>query len=188
MNNLLLMIAFFLLPLVMVLVGMRYAKKPPKRINRLSGYRTRRSMRNWDTWSFAHMYLGDLWFKVGVPLLAITSVVSLVVFRTEEESKLVFWCYVVVAIQLLLMLIPVYYTEKALKERFDEKGKWHKEDKAKWEEELEKRRAREEEEPQERKERRKREKAQSKQPEQLPAETEQPAAAPQPDGQTEQDS
>lgn len=153
MNNLLLMIAFFLLPLVMVLVGMRYAKKPPKRINRLSGYRTKRSMRNWETWSFAHMYLGDLWFKVGVPLLAITSVISLVVFRAEEESKLVFWCYVVVAIQLLLMLLPVYYTEKALKERFDEKGKWHKEAKLKWEEELEKRRAREEgETKQERKE------------------------------------
>lgn len=153
MNNLLLMIAFFLLPLVMVLVGMRYAKKPPKRINRVSGYRTKRSMRNWETWSFAHMYLGDLWFKVGVPLLAITSVISLVVFRTEEESKLVFWCYVVVAVQLLLMLLPVFYTEKALKERFDEKGKWHKEAKLKWEEELEKRRAREEgETKQERKE------------------------------------
>lgn len=132
MNYFATMVAFFLLPLVMVICGMTYTKRGPKRISKLSGYRTKMSMKNRDTWDFAHKYLGDLWFKLGAPLLAVTSVVSLVVFR-ENEEKIMFWCYVIVVIQLVIMVTPVYFTEKALKANFDENGKWRsKEVKEKW--------------------------------------------------------
>lgn len=131
MNYFATMVAFFLLPLVMVICGMSYTKKAPKRISKLSGYRTKMSMKNRETWDFAHKYLGDLWFKLGAPLLAVTSVVSLVVFR-ENDKKILFWCYVIVAIQLVIMITPIYFTEKALKANFDENGKWRKEAKEKW--------------------------------------------------------
>ena len=132
MNYLALMISIFILPLVMVICGMSYVKRGPKRITKIQGYRSKMSMKNRETWDFAHKYLGDLWFKLGAPLLAVTSVVSLVVFR-ESNEKIVFWCYVILAIQLVLMLLPVYYTEKALKKNFDENGKWHnKEMKEQW--------------------------------------------------------
>ena len=132
MNYFALMITIFLIPLVMVICGMSYVKRGPKRITRLQGYRTKMSMKNRDTWDFAHKYLGDLWFKLGVPMLAVTSVVSLVVFR-ETNEKIMFWCTVIVAIHIAVMVLPIYFTEKALKANFDENGKWRsKEAKEKW--------------------------------------------------------
>ena len=132
MNYFALMITIFLLPLVMVICGMSYVKRGPKRISKMQGYRTKMSMKNRETWDFAHKHLGDLWFKLGTPLLGITSVVSLLVFR-ESDDKILFWCYVVVIIQLVIMILPAYFTEKALKANFDENGKWRtKEAKEAW--------------------------------------------------------
>ena len=132
MNYFALMITIFLIALVMVICGMSYVKLLPKRITRLQGYRTKMSMKNRDTWDFAHKYLGDLWFKLGVPMLAVTSVVSLVVFR-ETNEKILFWCTVIVVIHIAVMALPLYFTEKALKTNFDENGKWrNKEAKEKW--------------------------------------------------------
>jgi uncharacterized membrane protein len=127
------MITIFLLPLVMVICGMSYTKRGPKRITRLQGYRSKMSMKNRETWDFAHKNLGDLWFKLGAPLLAVTSVVSLLVFR-ETTKQITTWCCVIFVIQLVIMVLPVAYTEKALKENFDENGKWRKGAKEKWQE------------------------------------------------------
>ena len=127
------MITIFLLPLVMVICGMSYTKRGPKKITRLQGYRSKMSMKNRDTWDFAHKNLGDLWFKLGAPLLAVTSVVSLLVFR-ESTKQITTWCGVIFVIQLAIMVLPVFYTEKALKENFDENGKWKKGAKEKWQE------------------------------------------------------
>ena len=133
MNYLALMITIFLLPLVMVICGMSYTKRGPMRITRLQGYRSKMSMNNRETWDFAHKNLGDLWFKLGAPLLAVTSVVSLLVFR-ETTEQITTWCCVIFVIQLVIMVLPVAYTEKALKENFDENGKWRKGAKEKWQE------------------------------------------------------
>ena len=133
MNYLALMITIFLLPLVMVICGMSYTKRGPKKITRLQGYRSKMSMKNRDTWDFAHKNLGDLWFKLGAPLLAVTSVVSLLVFR-ESTKQITTWCCVIFVIQLAIRVLPVFYTEKALKENFDENGKWKKGAKEKWQE------------------------------------------------------
>ena len=133
MNYFALMITIFLLPLVMVICGMSYTKRGPKKITRLQGYRSKMSMKNRDTWDFAHKNLGDLWFKLGAPLLAVTSVVSLLVFR-ESTKQITTWCGVIFVIQLAIMVLPVFYTEKALKENFDENGKWKKGAKEKWQE------------------------------------------------------
>lgn len=127
MNYFALMITIFLLPLVMIICGMSYVKRGPKRISKAQGYRTKMSMKNRDTWDFAHKHLGDLWFKLGTPLLAVTSVMSLIVFRQNDE-KIMFWCCVILVIQVVIMLLPIHFTEKALKENFDENGKWRSKD------------------------------------------------------------
>ena len=132
MNYFALMITIFLLPLVMVICGMSYVKRGPKRISKMQGYRTKMSMKNRETWDFAHKHLGDLWFKLGAPLLAVTSVVSLLVFR-ESTKNITLWCCVILVIQMVIMLTPIYFTEKAVKKNFDEKGKWRsKEAKEQW--------------------------------------------------------
>ena len=133
MNYFALMITIFLLPLVMVICGMSYTKRGPKKITRLQGYRSKMSMKNRETWDFAHKNLGDMWFKLGAPMLAVTSVVSLLVLR-ETTEQITTWCCVIFVIQLVIMVLPVAYTEKALKENFDENGKWRKGAKEKWQE------------------------------------------------------
>lgn len=140
MNYFAVMVAVFVIPLAMVVCGMSYTKRGPKRISRLQGYRTKMSMKNRETWDFAHKYLGDLWFKLGAPLLAVTSVVSLLIFR-ESNPAILEWCTAVILIHAAIMVIPVYFTEKALKANFDENGKWRsKEAKEAWKELDEKRR------------------------------------------------
>lgn len=49
-----------LIPGTMVLFGYVWKKHPPKTINGIYGYRTRRSMQNWATWEFAHQYCARL--------------------------------------------------------------------------------------------------------------------------------
>ena len=54
-----------LIPAIMVGIGARFLKHPPKTINALYGYRTARSMKNQETWNFAHETCGKLWVRLG---------------------------------------------------------------------------------------------------------------------------
>ena len=55
-----------ILPLSMVFLGRYFVRHAPGNINMLFGYRTARSMKNQDTWQFAHRYFGKLWYKMGL--------------------------------------------------------------------------------------------------------------------------
>lgn len=57
------------MPLTMIGFGRYFQKKAPKEINAAFGYRTKRSMKNRDTWTFAHNYFGKLWHICGSILL-----------------------------------------------------------------------------------------------------------------------
>ena len=48
-----------LLPFTMIGFGRYFMKKAPKEINSVFGYRTSMSMKNKDTWEFAHKYCGN---------------------------------------------------------------------------------------------------------------------------------
>ena len=61
-----------IIPLSMIFLGKYFSKHAPGQINMLFGYRTARSMKNQDTWQFAHHYFGKLWFKMGLWLLVLT--------------------------------------------------------------------------------------------------------------------
>lgn len=65
-----------LLPVLMIVLGKAFVKNPPKTINCIVGYRTSRSMKNQDTWNFAHLYCGNLWWKIGWGMLPL-SVISM---------------------------------------------------------------------------------------------------------------
>ena len=56
-----------LIPLVMLFFGRRFLTKPPKSINSLYGYRTARSMKNQQTWDFAHRVCGKLCWLCCLP-------------------------------------------------------------------------------------------------------------------------
>ncbi len=54
-----------LIPLMMILFGRIMWKCCPSKINSWYGYRTARSMKNMDTWKFAHRHFGKQWWKIG---------------------------------------------------------------------------------------------------------------------------
>ena len=55
-------------PLIMIFGGLMMYRHPPKKINGVYGYRTSRSMKNMQTWRFAHRCCGRLWQRLAMIL------------------------------------------------------------------------------------------------------------------------
>ena len=105
----------------MLIGGIIMSKHCPKNINVFFGYRTAQSMKNMDTWKFAHKYCGKLWQKVGVISFAVSALAHLPFFHSEE-STLEAVSLILMAIQLIVIIAPIFATEKALKKAFHEDG------------------------------------------------------------------
>jgi uncharacterized membrane protein len=54
------------LPVDMALIGARFKKNPPKRVNWLYGYRTARSMKSQEAWDYANRRMGEVWWHTGL--------------------------------------------------------------------------------------------------------------------------
>ena len=118
----LLMLAFdMIIPLTMIGFGRYFIRSAPNKINYLFGYRTAMSMKNKDTWVFAHNFCGRLWYRWGIMLLPITLLVMLFVINGTQDTV-----GTVGGILCLVQLLPlagaIIPTEKALKKTFDESG------------------------------------------------------------------
>ena len=74
-----------LFPVIMIVMGRYFMKTSPKEINYIFGYRTDMSMKNKDTWNFAHKYIGKLWFYLGLILAPITVILMLLVIGKGED-------------------------------------------------------------------------------------------------------
>lgn len=111
-----------LTPAVMLLFGRRFQTKPPKTINSLYGYRTARSMKNQDTWDFAHHFCGRLWFTLGLVLLPV-SVAAMLPALGRDAGETGIWCCVVAGVQLAVLLGSLLPVEVALKRTFDQHGR-----------------------------------------------------------------
>jgi len=118
----LMLIITLLLPFTMIGIGSYYViKGGPKEINETSGYRTAMSMKNKDTWLFAHVYCGRLCRVIGCIVLPLSVIAML--FVVGKGAGLIGACGGIVAIvQLIFLVIPVILTEKALGRTFDEEG------------------------------------------------------------------
>ena len=74
-----------LIPLVMIFAGRMMQYHPPREINYILGYRTARSMKNRETWVFAHRECGRLWQRWGWGEL-IATVVLMLLFLGEKNG------------------------------------------------------------------------------------------------------
>lgn len=110
-----------LIPVIMIISGYMMYKHTPKSINGVYGYRTRRSMKNMDTWKFAHDYCGRIWLKAGSMIL-IPSVLLQLPFMHSSEDVIGVMTLIIETIQIGVLMVPVYFVEKALKETFDDAG------------------------------------------------------------------
>ncbi len=110
-----------LFPAIMFLFGAVFMKAAPKKINYIFGYRTDMSMKNRDTWEFAHKHIGKLWFRLGLLLIPITVLPMLfVIGKTENIVGTV--GLIVSFINTVVLIIPIFFTERALNRTFDKDG------------------------------------------------------------------
>ena len=111
-----------LVPLIMIAFGGVFARHAPKEINGLVGYRTPRSMRNQDTWRFAHRYSGRLMFRWGLALLPL-SVLALLPVLGQGEEVIGTAGAIICCVQMIPLFGIIAATERALKHTFDDSGK-----------------------------------------------------------------
>ena len=116
------MLATQLLILLMMLIsGKRFSKQPPKSINNFFGIRTNMSMKNKDTWEFAHKHCGKLWRTLGLILIPVSIIPLLMVFG-KDINVIGTVGGVVCGIQIIPLSLSLIPTEVALKKTFDKNG------------------------------------------------------------------
>lgn len=111
-----------MLPLIMIICGKWFLKSAPKEINMVVGYRTSMSMKNKDTWDFAHKYCGKLWYKWGMVMLPVSAVAMLFALGKNENTVGIVGGIICTA-QVIILIGSIYPTEKALRKNFDRNGK-----------------------------------------------------------------
>jgi len=97
-------------------------KGGPKQINDAFGYRTTRSMKNQETWRFAHQYSGKIWLYSGLALLPISIAAMLFVYGKSVDMTGIAGLIIVIA-QMIVMICAIPFTEAALKRNFDDLGR-----------------------------------------------------------------
>ena len=110
-----------LIPAIMLIAGKLFSKNAPRDINWIFGYRTTMSMKNEDTWAFAHKVAGFFWRKWGWIMLGITAVAMLLLLGWSEEMVSTAGC-ILMFLQLIPLIAVIPYTEKALRNTFDKDG------------------------------------------------------------------
>lgn len=110
-----------LIPALLIISGRMMWKNCPKKINGIIGYRTSYSMKNMDTWKFAHDYCGRLWWKIGWIML-FPSVLLQMPFWYQSDDVVGAVGAVICTVQCIILIASVFMTEKALKRTFHEDG------------------------------------------------------------------
>lgn len=117
-----LLITDLLLPAIMLIFGMIFKKKGPKDINMIYGYRTAMSMKNQETWNYAHVLCGQLWRKWGLLTAIFSFFIGILSFRLSDDGTALV-TLIMIMLQLAVIILSIYPVEKALKANFDENGK-----------------------------------------------------------------
>lgn len=115
------LIMSLLLPITMIGFGKHFMKQAPKDINYFFGYRTGMSMKNKDTWEFAHHYCGKIWRKAGWITLII-SIIALIFLLGKEIEAIGKFGGALVLLQCIPLLAVIPVTERALRKKFDKYG------------------------------------------------------------------
>ena len=102
-----------LIPIIMIIAGNSMRLGKFKTINSIVGYRTRRSMKNQQTWDYAHRECGLLWRRWGSTML---------VFMGEDTDHIGVVGSVITVLQMIPLFLSIAIVEKKLREKFDENG------------------------------------------------------------------
>lgn len=120
--NLLYILTLFLLPVLMIGMGILWRGSGPKQINSFYGYRTSQSMASRDAWDFAHVYAGKIYLRAGIVFFISTAVICAYFWFADDDTAGTV-SVIVMTIQLILFILTIPVTESALKKNFDKRGK-----------------------------------------------------------------
>lgn len=115
------MVMNLLISFTMIGFGKYFTKGGPKDVNGVLGYRTSMSMKNKETWEFAHRYCGRLWLVLGTVML-IVSIISMCFVIGKEIDVIGTFGAIVCGMQLVFLVGSIFPTEIALKKEFDKQG------------------------------------------------------------------
>ena len=110
-----------LMPVMLIVIGIIYMKKAPSEINNLSGYRTRRSMINKETWEFAHRVYGKTSLIIGA-ISAPLFFIPMLFFIGKSDGTVSIVGLIIISIEMIPLLISIIPVEASLKRNFDENG------------------------------------------------------------------
>lgn len=116
-----LVITTLITPVMMIIIGLIFKHKPPKVINSMTGYRSKLSMKNQDTWDYGNRCIGDLWFKLGIAM-AIVSLLLTFLYIGKDKDTQGWILFSFTMIQLTLMLSTIIVVEFKLRKVFDKDG------------------------------------------------------------------
>lgn len=69
--------SIFIIPLLIIIIGILMYKIPPSKPNWFIGYRTRRSMKDEKVWEVANRFCGKVWMIIGLIMLFITLLICI---------------------------------------------------------------------------------------------------------------
>lgn len=110
-----------IIPAIMLFFGVKFRNHGPRNINENYGYRTSMSMKNKETWEFAHQCCGRLWIKLGFIMLIMSIFISLLSSMFVDGVQGIIEVILVV-MQTIALIASIFPVEKALKKNFDENG------------------------------------------------------------------
>lgn len=116
-----LFIVDLIIPIIMMVGGRYFLNGGPRNINGVAGYRTMMSMKNQETWKFAHEYCGQIWWVHGGSLLVLSIITMLLVIRKSEASIGIVGG-VLCTIQCIWIVGTIIPVERALRKNFDKNG------------------------------------------------------------------
>lgn len=116
------LISDLVIPFTMIAFGKCFMKKAPNKINAVFGYRTSMSMKNKDTWEFAHKYAAKVWYICGMAMLPMT-IIPMLLITGKSKDEVGLAGGIICGIQLILLIGTIFPTEIALRKNFDENGK-----------------------------------------------------------------
>ncbi|MEF9971577.1 MAG: SdpI family protein [Oscillospiraceae bacterium] len=115
------LIVDLIIPFSMIGFGRLFLKGAPVEINSIFGYRTKRSMQNHETWTYAHRFCGKLWFIMGWVILAVTLIVMIPLLG-RGNSSVAIGGGILCAAQLICLIVSIFPTQLSLKHHFNEAG------------------------------------------------------------------
>ena len=115
------LIMVLIMPVIMIVFGILFLHNMPKNINMFFGYRTPMSVKNIQTWRFAHNFCGKIWTKWGT-ITAIAVFIVMVCLIGKSENTVGTVCGTLSVIELVIIIVSIFITERELRKNFDKTG------------------------------------------------------------------